>query len=377
MASNVNKTANRQPLGIPQTRGKFEVCGKVTRRDESNFYTQGTTRDAKPYRSVSFGVQFDRDKTIFVRLFGMPQESVYFSKSDQVNGKRETVTQAVAWQDRLKFREEGYRMIGITCGCSRKIDPKTGNERNDVKTLTPYDACEEMLNLKDGDSVYVRGDISYSEYNDRKRTDFEIKQVSLCKPIDFDDPAFTPRANFQQKMVIVDIQKSEENPEETSVLGEVVGYNSIDDAEFFVRNPVLARTLQKKLKPYMCIEVYGDIDVETNQDTVEVDDEWGTTNPMRRQRAPQVRKMIITGADPDSIDEETYSQEAMENAFDRMFALRKAKDEFGGRSKDRFDESWGSTKPSRGNAGRNSGGMSSTSESYDDYDMEALDDFIG
>ena len=44
-----------------------------------------------------------------------------------------------------------------------------GKTVNDKKTLTDFDACKEIKdNLKDGESVFIRGNLDYSSFTDDK-----------------------------------------------------------------------------------------------------------------------------------------------------------------------------------------------------------------
>ena len=67
-------------LGLPQTKGSFQVRGKVTGTQRDNFYTEKLTRTDKPWRSVAFGVQFDENSTVFVSLNGMERDSATLAR---------------------------------------------------------------------------------------------------------------------------------------------------------------------------------------------------------------------------------------------------------------------------------------------------------
>ena len=351
--------SNKIDLGINQTKGIFQLSGIVNGVEKNNFYAEGTASNGKTYRKVNFGVEIDKGKTVYISLFGAAQDNVYFSKKiKDANGKDKTDTKSVPWADRMKSKlPEGYRLIGVNCGVVKKIDEKTGNEVNDNKMLVAFDACRELANLKDGESVFVRGNITYSEYQGRHMINFEPTQVSLCKPIDFAAEDFKVHALFTQPIVIQSVTKSEDNPGEAVVNAKIVNYSSIEDVELFTRNAKLAKTLHK-LKPYTHVKVFGDIVVESNLEEVEVDDEWGdTTNKMDRLPSPFVRKLMITGGDKDSIDTDAYSEEKIEHAMSVINASKNAKSDYG--KKDDKDDDWGS--------------VSGTMEEDDDIDF-SLDD---
>lgn len=342
MADN-NKNLNANPLGCPQTRGTFQLSGIVTGTAKENFYSEGTTKKNRPFRSVNFGVEIEKGKVVYLNLFGTSQDKVYFSKRDKDTKKTET--QAVDWKDRFTWSREGFRMIGVNCGCTKKIDSKTGNEINDTKTLTPFDACAEVKNLKDGQSVFVRGNITYSTYNNQHRVNFEPTQVSLCRPIDFDAEDFEPNAFFTQRIIYQEVAKSADKEGEYVVSAKMVGFSSVEDAELYTTNLKMAKNFKKVLKPYTCIDVHGDIVVESNMDEVEEEDDgWGEANKMNRVNNPFVRKLMITGADKDSIDDSTYTEEIIAAAIVTANSNKRAKSEYGDNDESGSGDEWGASK---------------------------------
>lgn len=111
---------------------------------------------------------------------------------------------------------------------------------------------------------------------------------------------------------------------------KIVNYDSIEDAEFFITDMNLARVFSKNLKPYTSIKVWGNINVEKDTTQVEETDCWGAKNNMERVNTPTIRELIITGADPDSIDTTTYSEAEIDKAIETIKASREAENDFGG-----------------------------------------------
>ena len=337
--------ANKVDLGCNQLRGNFVLSGKLTGRFSNGFYTDGKSSGGKDWRRVHFGVEIEPGKTVYLDLFGATQDNVYFSKTVRgADGKNQTTTKSVPWAKRMKsskelFGEDGYRIIGVTCGCEKIID-KNGKEVNNTKHLTPYDACDEVGNLQDDDFVFVRGNITYSTYNNNHRVNFEPTQVSLCKPIDFDAIDFQPNASFTQSIVCMGVAKNEETPGEAVVTAKIVGYQNIEDTELYTRNGGLAKNL-KKLGQYCHVKVWGDIVVDGEVQEVEEDTGWGTSNRMERVGSPFKRKLMITGADPESIDKESYSEEVIEHAMTVIAGIQNAKKDFGKDSENDSND-WGS-----------------------------------
>ena len=332
--------AKEKLFSLPQTRGTFMFTGIVTGEQSEKFYEDKTTKTHKPFRSVSFGIKLNEEDTVYVGLNGMVQESVYFNRGEDKAKGIAADTKRVPWKDRNTFAEEGYRMIGVTTGVKKITDAK-GNVVNDRKTLAPYDACEEIgKNIKDGHSVFARGSIEYSTYNEKHQTRFILGQLSLCKKeIDFSAEDYVPNAQFTQVIVFTGIKKCED-AFKFEVSAKIVTYNSIEDAEFYITNAELANLFRKKLKPYTAIKVWGDIAVEHDTQPVEESDVWGTENKMERVASPTKRLLVITGADPSTIDQDTYSEENIDEALAKIAAAKQAQEDYG--SKESASGTWGS-----------------------------------
>lgn len=323
-------------LGLQETKGSFQLRGVTTGTTKDNFYKELTTKSNKPMRMVNFGVNIDKNKAVYIGLNGMEKETVFFSKSEGKGKDRKTITEKVAWKDRLSFKKDGFRPIGVNLGIV-KVTDASGNEVNDKQTKFEYDACKYIAdNLVDDVSVFVKGKLEFSTYNDAHQTRYTPNQISLCKPIDFDEEDFAPLGNFEQVIVFMGISKNDDGT--FTVLAKIVTYNSVEDAEFIVENAKLAKNL-KSLKPYTAIKVFGDIRVEHDVEEVEEEDDgWGTPNPMERVNNPTVRLLVITGADKESIDTDTYSEETIAEALAKIKSNKKADKDYG----DTSDDGWGS-----------------------------------
>jgi hypothetical protein len=330
----------KSAIGLPQTKGFFQVRGIVTGTSKDKFYKETLTKtEKKPFRMVNFGIKTTEDSTTYLSLSGQERDKVYFSKTETVDGKKVTDTTDVAWKDRFKFKKEGYKMLGVNLGVSKTKDEK-GNDVNDKKVMVEYDACKEISdNLTDGKSVFVKGNIDYSSFVDNGATKRSIKfvptQVSLCKDIDFNAEDYKPQSDFTQVIVFTEIRK-DENADRFVLEAKIVNYNSIEVAEFFIEDKALANAIRKNLKPYNALKVWGNMVtiVETSQ--VESKDVWGQTNAMDRADNPVRRELVIVGADPTSVDTDTYSEKAIAEAISKINSNKKAESEFGG------GDSWGS-----------------------------------
>lgn len=339
---------------LPQTKGTFQVRGIVSGVGKDNFYTEKKTKTGKEMRMINFGVEYEDKKTIYPSLNGMPRDKVYFSKKDDETGK--IITKAVDWKNRLKSDTEGYRLIGVNLGIEKTTDEK-GKEINDKKTMPEFDACKYMSEkMADDMSVFVKGNLEFGSYTNKdgevsRTTKFVPTQVSLCqKDVDFEAEDYAPAHNFTQTIVFVGIDQERENDKPTSrfvVDAKIVNYNSIESAEFIIEDAKLAKQMRSGLKPYNSIQVHGHINVVNNVEDVndeEDDDCWGESNDMdKRVFAPTHRELIITGAKPLTIDKETYTEKAIDEAIKKVNASKKAEQDFTGKaeSTSNADDDWG------------------------------------
>ncbi len=328
---------------LPETKGSFQLKGIVTGAEKDKFYKEIKTRSNKDMRIVNFGVTYDEDSTLYVNIQGMEQENVYFSKKSEKKGeKAETVK--VPWMDRFTYNREGFRLIGKNIGVRKKIDNE-GKTVNDKKILTDFDACKEINdNLKDGASVFIKGNLDYSSYLDNagnKRTSTKLvpNQISLCKDVDFTDEKYEQQNDFNQVIVFVGIEQEKENDRPTGrfiVLAKIITYNNIEDVEFIIENKELANRFRKSLKPYYSIKVSGHMVTSIQTETIEDDDEWGEEDAMEKVSTPIKREFIITGAKGSTLDKDTYTEENVMEAISKIHKANKAESDFGD-----SDDEWG------------------------------------
>ena len=336
---------------LPETKGSFQVKGKINGVESSRFYTEKKTTNKKDFRAVNFGCMYDDKRTVYMNLNGMPQDNVYFSKRNADTNK--TDTKKVAWDNRNKFNEEGWRMIGTNLGLTKTTD-KDGKEVNDKKTMHSFDACEYIKKtMKDDMSTFIRGNIEFSSYldkdgNTRRSIKYVPGQISLCKEVDFEeyDEANKPVHDFTQTIVFMEVNQEKENDKATGrfvVSAKIVTYSDIVDAEFIITDKKLAELFRKNLKPYYAISVHGHIEVSHKVEEVSDDDGWGSANSMTSVSAPTKTEMIITGATPSTIDRESYTEKNVSEAIAKIRNAKNAEKNFSGSaSTNTSDEDWGS-----------------------------------
>ena len=335
---------------LPQTQGKFQCKGIVNGTEKEKFYTEKKTSTGSDFRAVNFGCEFDKQKSMYINLTGMPRQNVYFSKRDTKTKKTET--KAIPWNNRYTFSEEGFNLIGTRLGITKTTDEE-GKLVNDKKIMAEYDACEYIAGkLKDDASVFIKGKIDFSSYIDnngdiRRSTKYVPEQISLCKEVNFDEYDYIdnkPINDFMQTIVFNGIEKETADGKETGrfvVSAYIVTYNDVVATEFIIVDAKLASLFKKNLKPYYSIEVLGHVEVTHVVDTVEEDDVWGELNTMERESAPSKIEMVITGAKPASIDKETYTEKNIEEAIKAVRTSKTAEKNFNSGNTKQSEDDWG------------------------------------
>ena len=340
--------ANERIHEMPQTKGIYQVRGVVNGVDKQNFFSEKKTKTGKDFRMVNFGVEYDDNKTVYMTLNGMPKDKVYFSKKND-DGK--TVTKAVSWGARNNVDPEGYRLIGVNLGLEKTTD-KNGKEINDRKTLAEFDACSYIAgNLVDDASVFVRGNLEFGSYTNKndevsRSIKFIPNQISLCKDVDFEayGEDNKPVHDFTQTIVFMGIEQEKIDDKATGrfvVEAKIVNYSSIESASFIIEDAKLANLFRKGLKQYWAITAYGKINVVNNIETVSTEDCWGEANAMNRVSSPTKRELVITGADPTTIDKESYTEKAIADAIRKMNAAKTAENNFEGTADSASNDAWG------------------------------------
>lgn len=332
---------------LPETKGAFQLKGIVFGMEKDTAFKEIKTKSGKPMRMLNFGTSYLDGETLYVNLQGMEQEKVSFSKRAEKKGEKAEVVK-VPWADRFSYNREGFRLIGKNIGVKKKVDSE-GKTVNDKKVLTDFDACKEVKeNLKDGSSVFIRGNLDYSSFTDdkgNKRTSTKLvpNQISLCSEIDFNDEKFEKQNDFNQVIIFMGIeQEKDDNDKPTGrfiVLAKIVTYSNIEDVQFIIEDKALANKFKKSLSPYNAIKVSGHMVSSTQTETVETDDDnWGEEDNMEKVSAPTKREFVITGARGSSIDKELYTEQNVTEAIAKIKNANKAEESFGSDSND----DWGS-----------------------------------
>jgi hypothetical protein len=325
---------------MPTTNGYYQIRGIVNGVEKQSFYTEKKTKTNKNFRMINFGVEYDKHKSVYMTLSGMPRDKVYFSKKDK-NGKN--VTDNVSWVNRNKIPDGARMFNSINCGLTKIA----GTEDNDQRILIDYDACDYIANnLKDGSSVYVGGNLEFSSYTKdgvvNRSTKLIPNQISLCNTVDFDSEQYVSKNYFTQTIVFMGIEKEKEDDKPTGrfvVEAKIVNYNSIEPVEFIIEDVDLANKFRNHLKPYNAITVNGDITVVHSVEEVKNDDGWGRVDPTKKIDRSSKREFVIKGTNG-APDKETYTEKAINDAIRKMNAAKTAEENFNGKVESSSVDDW-------------------------------------
>lgn len=354
-----NKKSQRL-FNLPETKGTFQLEGLITDCEKDEFYKEGKTRKNKDKRTLSFGVKTEPDTKVTCKIQAFEKEFVYFSKRVKNGDKTEYKTKKIPWADRHKTVEElglgeGWSIIGSRVGLEKEMN-KEGKYVNKKMTLEPFDLAKyASTHMKDDQSVFINGDLEYGSFTDdsgnkRQWSRLTPTQISLLsKDIDFLDEDRQTKSVFKQTIVFTGIDQEKENDVPTGryiVYAKIVGYSSIDDAEFYITNKSLAKQFKNNLKPYSSIEVWGNVTTEIKTEDVEVEDDgWGEVDPTKRVVNSARKELIITGANGKSIDTDTFKREEIEKAIEAIKRSQEAVTDYGESNTEsnssNMDDDWG------------------------------------
>lgn len=348
--------AKERIFDLPETKGEFKARGLVTGTTKDNFLKAKKGDDGKIRKVLRFGVKVQNDgSSVYCDLTGQERDVVYFYKKADKKAGTKGVSQKVNFSTRDKFKEEGFEPIGVRVGIEQYIDGK-GAVKNKNIPMFEFDAVDYLKNnLVEEMPVFTRGKIEFSSFvngttGDKVRmTKFVPTQISgVTTDLNLDDEKYSPVNDFIQTIIFMDLHldDSDKDDKKGILSAKVVNYSSIEDVEFIVRDQVRYKTLKKNLKPYNAIKVFGKIHNKVEKEEVE-DDGWGTSeNSFESKNNSFVKELLILGADPDTLDTETYTKENVERAIELVKQSRKAKEDFG--KNDETADDWGSNKSNEG-----------------------------
>lgn len=331
---------------INATKGTFEFRGIISNFDKNQEY-ESKTKKGNTMRTLVFNIDTAEGHSHRMQLRAYQSEKVYFSKTEvDKDGNRKNDVKEVKWNDRLKFNMEGYQPIDrVRFHNGKKIDESGKESRNSVSMLT-FDSIPEIIKeFNIGDSVRITGNIQIEEYttqNGNTGTAVRLVPTSIyhtTDTIDFTKEDFSEVANFTQRILVDEVEKSGTN--EIVVTGIVIGNQRMGRQDFIFRDDAITKyggllQIIKSKKKYIAMTVKGILNngaakEEEVQEFIEV---LGVKVPVVQARPTGnafVREFlvtdIITGDAGEAIDEGvTYTEENVQKFINDFI---RAKQEFG------------------------------------------------
>lgn len=344
--------AKERIFDLPETKGEFKTRGVITGTTKDNFLKVKQDDDKKVRKTLRFGVKVKEDgSSVYCDLVGREKDFVYFYKKGDIKAGIKGVSRKVNFTTRNQFKQEGFEPIGIKVGIEQYVDEKGALKNNNIP-MFEFDAVDYLKkNMTEEMCVFVRGKIEFSSFingatGDKVRMSrYAPVQISgITSGLDLTDEKYVAVNDFIQTIIFMDLQLDDSDKEDKKGIlsAKVVNYSSIEDVEFIVRDQKIFKTLKKNLKPYTAIQVFGKIHNKVEKEEVE-DDGWGSSNNSFEQKNNSFTKeLLILGANPDTIDVETYSKNKLEAAIEKVKQSKRVKEDFGSKPTDENND-WGNS----------------------------------
>lgn len=304
---------------LEQTRGEFKIKGLVKGIDRDNAYEEGVRPDGRhagrTFRKLNLGVQTSEDNQLRLGMFSYEPDEVFLwnnekrKKDKDYKGERMPYDEYLQKKDILKAN--GTAVLQARIGVDTDEDGKLITHG-----LTSYEASEEIYdNVDNDDSVYVEGQISYSEYKNRQgdmttAVNYNINRLfKASNDFDLRAESYEKQDYYEQQFVYVD-SMVDKSKKQLIVIGRIIDYrkNTVDTN--FVINygedksmSKLAENVRKKFKFGDLVTVFGQLVNRTvEQDVEEEEDDLlsalgGKSQPSHAKRAnfTYEREMTIDG----------------------------------------------------------------------------------
>lgn len=191
-----------EQVALKKGKANFTIIGQAKINDftfKDNTYESGWTD-----RQMNLNVDCGNGNTVFVEMSGgyFPNGNnvlyVHGIKEDENGKKTEDFTDrsTIDWEDR--FNKDILSTVGNSCFINVGLETDTENKTIYKKFLSGYDAVEYISeHLKDGDTVYIKGNIAYESDGENVYIKKKVTHISLSKaePKDY-------KATFTQTVLL-------------------------------------------------------------------------------------------------------------------------------------------------------------------------------
>lgn len=311
---------------LQPTYGNFVLKGIAGGTQTDKFYTEGTSNN-NLWRRLNFSVKTNDNASVYVEMMGSKNDKVKLVDSTDRKNKKEYF---VPWADRYKERTDKAEIF-----MSSKVGlAKDDTGKNKVLNLTQFDAVECIKKqIKEGDSVYIRGSMQFSTYEGKGQVKYIIQQIyHTSEAVDFKEDNFEPEASFNQDIVYVGYEYDSET-NKTAINTNIIYKNKGDITTmpymFFINHEKYKGDAEKQkallalkesfenLTYGSTIKVNGNINVyvEKVQDEEEEDSipvSFGGFQAKGQEtfvRGTTIRELEITGGDGATLIDGRYSEE--------------------------------------------------------------------
>lgn len=174
MAKEINK--------INKGAANFNLVGKAV----VDTYTYGINKESQKsdwiYNQLGLKVncgEYGKIKSEAMGGYGSERQNFVYVHGIDTDGKDDFKNSfTIAWEDR--FDEDILKTVGERCFLTVGLERDTDGKVIYKKFLTQYDMIEYIKeNLKDGDIVNVKGNLSYQLYNEKLTVKKEITSIAL------------------------------------------------------------------------------------------------------------------------------------------------------------------------------------------------------
>lgn len=304
---------------LEQTRGEFKIKGLVKGIDRDNAYEEGVRPDGRhagrTFRKLNLGVQTSEDNQLRLGMFSYEPDEVFLWNNEKRKKDKDYKGERMPYEEYLQKKDilkaNGTAVLQARIGVETDEDGKLITHG-----LTSYEASEEIYdNIDNDDSVYVEGQISYSEYKNRQgdmttAVNYNINRLfKSSNDFDLRDENYEKQDYYEQQFVYVD-SMVDKSKKQLIVIGRIIDYrkNTVDTN--FVINygedksmSKLAENVRKKFKFGDLVTVFGQLVNRTvEQDVEEEEDDLlsalgGKSQPSHAKRAnfTYEREMTIDG----------------------------------------------------------------------------------
>lgn len=172
----------------PGSKSQFNLVGAVVVNDYTFQMDRTTDKSDWIWNTLNLGVDCGVDGKIYADMnsgYGANRDNVVYvhgKKTDDDGKERDDFSNRyqIAWEDR--FKETYLKDIGdlafVTVGIEKDVKDKTVAK----KFLAPYDAVKYLQeHLEDGMVVNIKGNLKYSEYDGKVKSEKEITSIFLSK----------------------------------------------------------------------------------------------------------------------------------------------------------------------------------------------------